>query len=280
MLFRVSEWISILGFAGFVALSWLRNLDGIRRAKIAAIGLTAIAITVSGSLILPRVVPPAAASDVRNWIPCLFLLLFYSQAGQFVTRADVESEARLEHLDQMWVRPCLQWCTERLIGVWILGCLEAAYFTYYISTPLAVASLYWFGKQREADHFWTVVLLATYGYCGFLPFVQTRPPRLIGEKWSACLPHSKLRAFNLWILRHGSIQANTIPSGHVAISSACAFVLLQMGGWAALGFVAIAIGISLGAVAGRYHYSADAVLGFLTAIVAFVAGQYLGEHYK
>jgi hypothetical protein len=270
---RASEWISILAFAGLVVLAWRRSLNRVRQAKIASIAVAAVAITVFISLILPPVVSSLAASDARDWIPCLFLLLFYSQAGQFVARVDVEIERDLERLDQRWVAPCLKWCSERRIGVWILTCLEAAYFSYYVSIPLAVGALYWFGKQREADHFWTVVLLAAYGSCGMLPFVQTRPPRTIGEKWSACLPCGKLRVFNLWILRHGSIQANTIPSAHVAITAACAFVLLQVGaGWAGLGFLGIAIGIALGAVSGRYHYGADAILGFLVAAAALLAG--------
>jgi membrane-associated phospholipid phosphatase len=273
MLLPRSEWISIVAFAGLVLLAWPRNLGRIRQAKIATIGAAAMAIVVFVSLILPRLVSSRAASDVRNWIPCLLLLLFYSQAGQFVTRFDVETETRLERLDERWIRPCLKWCSERRPGIWLLTCLEAAYFTYYMAVPLAVGALYWLGKQQELDHFWTVVLLAAYGSCGMLLFVQTRPPRMIGEKWSACLPCGKLRALNLWILRHGSIQVNTLPSAHVAITAACALVLLQVGaGWVALAFLGIAIGIAFGAVAGRYHYGVDAILGFLLGAVAFLAG--------
>jgi hypothetical protein len=270
---RPSEWISVLAFGGLIVLAWRRNLDRARQVKISAIGGAAIAVTVFASVILPLLVSPPAASAVRNWIPALFLLLFYWQAGQFVTRADTEVERRLERLDQEWVAPWVKWCSERRIGAWILSCLEAAYCSYYVAIPLAVGALYWSGKQREADHFWTVVLIACYGSCGVLPFIQTRPPRMIGEKWTACLPCGKVRALNLWILRHGSIQANTIPSAHVAITAACALVLVQVGaGWAGLGFVGIAIGVALGAVAGRYHYGTDAILGLVLAGAAFLAG--------
>jgi hypothetical protein len=37
-------------------------------------------------------------------------------------------------------------------------------------------------------------------------------------------------------------------------------------------FLWVAISIALGAVAGRYHYAADAVLGFVVAWAAFLAG--------
>jgi hypothetical protein len=39
-----------------------------------------------------------------------------------------------------------------------------------------------------------------------------------------------------------------------------------------VGFLGIAVGIAFGAVAGRYHYGVDALLGFLAAAAAFVAG--------
>jgi hypothetical protein len=276
-LLRPSEWISILAFGALVVLAWRRYLDRRRQAKISVIGGAAIAVTVFASLILPLLVSPSVASAVRNWIPALFLLLFYWQAGQFVTRADTDVEMRLARLDQRWVAPWVQWCSDRRIGHWILSCLEAAYCSYYVAIPLAVGALYWSGKQSEADRFWTVVLIACYGSCGVLPFVQTRPPRMIGEKWSACLPCGKVRALNLWILRHGSIQANTIPSAHVAITSACALVLVQVGaGWAGPAFIGIASGVALGAVAGRYHYGADAVLGLILAVAAFLASTALG----
>ncbi len=268
---RASEWIGLLVFAGYVVLAWRHRLDRVRQVKISAIGLAGTGITVFPALVLPMLGP--AARYARDWLPCLLLFLLYSQAGQFVTRADVALEIRLELLDRRWVAPWLRWCCERRIGVWFLACTEAAYCSYYLAIPLAVGALYWFGKQSEVDHFWTVVLLASLGSCGTLPFIQTRPPRMIGEKWSECLPCGKMRALNLWILRHGSIQANTIPSAHVAIASACAFVLLQAGtGWVAVCFLGIAVGIALGAVGGRYHYGADAVLGFLAGAAAFLAG--------
>jgi PAP2 superfamily len=277
LLIRPSEWISIVAFGGLTVLAWRHNLDRARQAKISFIGGAAIAVTVFASVILPLFVSPPVASAVRNWVPALFLLLFYWQAGQFVTRADTEVEMRLERLDQRWVAPWLQWCSDRRVGHWILSCLEAAYCSYYVAIPLAVGALYLFGKQSEADYFWTVVLIACYGSCGVLPFVQTRPPRMLGEKWTECLPCGKVRALNLWILRHGSIQANTIPSAHVAITTACALVLVQVGaGWAGPAFIVLAIGVALGAVAGRYHYGTDAVLGLILAMASFLASNALG----
>jgi hypothetical protein len=261
---RASEWISIVAFAAFVIMSWRRSLDRARQTKIAAIGVGAIGITIFGFV---------TASAVRDWIPCLLVLLFYSQAGQFVTHADAQVEMRLQNLDQRWVAPCLEWCARQPFGDLLFTCLELAYLSYYVFIPLAAGALYWVGKQGEADFFWAVVLAAAYGSCGMLAFIQTRPPRIIGEKWSASLRCGKVRAFNLWILRHGSVQANTFPSAHVAIATACSLALIAIGTvWIGLSFLVVAIGIALGAVAGRYHYLADAVLGIVLALMALLGG--------
>jgi membrane-associated phospholipid phosphatase len=96
---------------------------------------------------------------------------------------------------------------------------------------------------------------------------------MLGEKWSAELPAGRVRAFNLWILERGSIQANTLPSAHVAIAGACALSLLRLGPlWAGAVFLWIAVSIALGAVSGRYHYALDAILGFVVAGIALLVG--------
>jgi membrane-associated phospholipid phosphatase len=87
-----------------------------------------------------------------------------------------------------------------------------------------------------------------------------------------------VRAFNLWILQRGSIQANTLPSAPVAISAACALSLLRFGPlWAGALFLWIAVSIALGAVFGRYHYTLDAILGFFVAGTALLAGTILAS---
>jgi hypothetical protein len=45
--------------------------------------------------------------------------------------------------------------------------------------------------------------------------------------------------------------------------------------WVGLIFQWIAVSIAAGAVAGRYHYAMDALLGASTAVAAFLAGMAL-----
>jgi membrane-associated phospholipid phosphatase len=270
---RASEWISVLAFSGFVALAWQRRLDRVRRVKVTALGSAGTVATLFASLVLPGLAGPLSTSITRALLPCVLILLFYSLAGLFVTGANAGLEARLLQLDQLLVAPPLVWCAGRFFGPWLLGSLELAYLSYYVALPGAAATLLLAGRGREADHFWTVVLLAAYASCGMLAFVQTRPPRVLEEEWGLSLASGRLRAFNLWILRNGSVGANTFPSAHVAIVVACALALLHAGPlWAGAAFLVIGVGVALGAVAGRYHYAADIILGVVTAAAAWLAG--------
>lgn len=268
---RAPEWINVLAFSCFVILAWCRrSLDGPRRARITAIGLVAIGMTAIASLVLPRVLRPLPASVIRDWFPYALMLMFYSQAGQFVTGVNVEFQARLESLDWRIVAPALEWCKRSPAGPWILMVLELAYLLCYVSMPLGLAVLYLLRLRHRVDWYWTVVLPATYACYAMLPLIQTQPPRILPETRSVQPPPGKVRALNLWILRHASIHANTFPSAHVASTTACALVVLWLApgiGWI---FVAIAILIGMGTVSGRYHYAADAVLGAAAALTAFL----------
>ncbi len=277
---RAAEWSNLLTFASYTTLAWQRrSLDRERRAKAVLIGASGLAITIFAALLPSRLLSPLAASFTRDWIPYLLLLMFYWQAGQFVTRSDTAFEARLEYWDRRLVSPWLQRCMAHPLGTWILGYLELAYMFCYASLPLGLACFYFLHQEGAADHFWTVVLLATYPSYGMLPFLQTRPPRALGEKWSAGLPSGRIRAFNLGILRHASIHANTFPSGHVASSVGCALILLRLGPtWIGLLFLCVALSISLGAVVGRYHYLADAIAAIIVASVVFVTETVFATH--
>ena len=126
--------------------------------------------------------------------------------------------------------------------------------------------LYLVHMGRYADEFWTAVLPPAYLCYAILPFLQTLPPRIAADKAESEGSSIKVRAFNLWILRHASIQVNTFASAHVVASAAVSLELLRRLPEAGLLYVWLSVGIAIGAVAGRYHYAADAILG---AVLAF-----------
>lgn len=264
---RTAEWINFLAFSFLTLLAWRRIAEPRRRIKVTLLGGIGLALTGISAGILPRALPPLAASVCRDWLPYILLLLFYWQAGQFYVRVDLAVQRRLEHLDQRLITAPVAWCARGAIGRGFLTVFESAYLFCYPALPLGLGALYILRRGREADHFWAVVLAATYFCYGLLPFIQTQPPR-VRVKPGALVPQGAVRSLNLWVLRHASIQANTFPSAHVASSTACALVVLRVAppvGWA---FLVLAVCIALGAVAGRYHYTADVLLGAVVAVIA------------
>ena len=268
---RVTEWIQILVFSFFVVLAWIRRLPDRRRRKVTAVGIAAVSVTLLCACVLPRLVPPLPASVVRDWLPAALMLLVYWQAGAFFMRVDQEFQDRLERFDERVAGPMFRWVARRRARVWIAGSLELSYLLCYPMIPMSLGALYLLRMARYADHFWTVVLISTYVSYGMLPFFQTLPPRMLNEPWLTPLPANPVRTFNLWLLRHASIHANTFPSAHVASAMSAGLVLLKLAPWGvgAL-FLTIAIGITFATFAGRYHYVADAIVGAALAVLVFL----------
>ncbi len=192
--------------------------------------------------------------------------MVYWQAGWFSTKLNEGFQAKLQRFDRKllgsWVsnlkRPRFRW---------IVASLELAYLSCYVLVPLGLAFLYLAGLQRHATDYWSVVLLATYPCYAFTAFVPTEPPRT-SEIKPTTTP-GKIRRFNMWIVRWFSIQLNTFPSAHVTATLGSSLVLLHFLPKTGLVFVAISIGIALGAVLGRYHYAADVLVAAALTVVVY-----------
>jgi membrane-associated phospholipid phosphatase len=121
------------------------------------------------------------------------------------------------------------------------------------------------------SNFWFVVLVSTYICYAITLFVPALPPRVLDSGQLVSAPPGKARAFNRWILNHGSIHAISFPSAHVASALAVSLILLRVIPIVGMAFFAVSFWISIGAVVGRYHYALDVVLGAATALVVFLA---------
>jgi membrane-associated phospholipid phosphatase len=110
------------------------------------------------------------------------------------------------------------------------------------------------------------VLLAEFIAYGAMPWLQTRPPRVMEHAAGMRHPQSTLRRFNASILDRGSIQANTVPSGHAAGAVATALAVVDVMPHAGVVFLVIAGAIVAATVLGRYHYLVDSLLGIAVAV--------------
>jgi PAP2 superfamily len=272
---RASEGIHIVVFTFLISLAWIRPLPSRRRVKVTAIGLAGLSVTIVAACLLTSVLPALVVSVVRDWVPAALVLLVYWQTGQFFTKVDQRFQDRLERIDERMLAPLLHWLSHRPLGICISTCLELAYLLCYTLIPMSMATLYLLRMARYADTFWTVALVSTYLSYALLPFVQTLPPRMLVERWLEPLPPNPARRFNLWILRHASIHANTFPSAHVAASVGSALVLTSLAPLpVGLVFSTVAMAIAVGTFSGRYHFLADAVAGTAVAVIVFELTKY------
>jgi membrane-associated phospholipid phosphatase len=201
---------------------------------------------------------------IHDWLAAPVLLLTgYWVSGRLFVSPSVRQERLLMALDErLKVREAAAH-TPR----WIAELLELAYVAIY---PLVLLALVIHLVQSPAANpslFWSVILITDYICFGALPWIQTRPPRAIepGEPWT-----SSLRRFNLRLMGAASVQANTFPSGHAAEALAAALLTLDAPWPIAILMWTSALGVSTGAVLGRYHYAADAVAGWLLALAVWM----------
>ncbi len=266
---RAAEWISLSIFSLLTVLAWLRVLKWPRRAETTAIGAVGVALSL-GARCVPELLPEILASVVRDLLPAPLMLMVYWQAGRFFQKPNEKLQARLASFDHHVFETFQRWRVSRRAESWIAHYLELAYLLCYPLLPLGIGVLYVMRMERYADEYWTIVLPPTYLCYVALPFMQTLPPRMLVAKSNPGAAPGSIRRLNLWILRHGSIQVNTFPSAHVAATTAASLALLHFAPPAGLIFLWLSLSIAVGAVVGRYHYTADALLAAALAVVTFL----------
>ncbi|MFB3855292.1 MAG: phosphatase PAP2 family protein [Vicinamibacterales bacterium] len=266
---RTSEWI-VLGY-----LAWLLTCAIARRLPPRHVRTMLVpAIGVAASIGLAASVPQTAVvNGFRDWLPGVYLLTGYWLSGLFRHPPSRRLEERLERFDRR-----LGLDGTRDLGATVprlvLEYLEGAYLFVYALVPVALLAIVAFGEGGLADHFWTVVLAACYGSYSTLVLFTTRPPRAKGEvRGKPADARILLRRVNLFVLDRGSIQVNTLPSGHAAGALASALVVAEVSPVAGAVFTWLAFSVAAGSVIGRYHYAIDSILGLLLAVVAWLVFQ-------
>lgn len=266
---RVAEWIEIAFFSILVVAAWGRPLVRRQRFKVTAFATLAITAVLAARFTF-HIVPIGFSSVLRDWIPAVLLLVAYWQTGEFFAEPDQKVQARLAAFDRSFFKAVHIQPARTSIGALGTLYLELAYLVVYPLIPLGIATLYFAGRRQNSDYYWVVVLLATYACFAVTPFVPALPPRLLPGYEMFEISSNNLRSINRWVLRHGSIQAITFPSAHVASSTAAAFVLLRFEPRVGLIFLCAAISIAVATVVGGYHYVADVLFALVVAVVVFV----------
>ena len=247
---RPFEWLACLGFAVLALAAFATRGSAARQLSVALASAAAAVVIAAVSL--------HADAAWRQWMPHLYLVLGYWLPALLVRDpgAATRFERWLARSDDL-LRPRLPWVPQPLRPV-----VELAYLFCYPLVPVSCAIVWTHGTPAEAERFWTLVLGSGFACYGTLPWLVSRPPRLLQERPA---PVSRAASVNAHVLGRVSHRLNTFPSGHAAVSCACAMALLPVSPRAAAFVGVAAAAVAIGAAAGRYHYVMDVVAGIAVA---------------
>jgi len=201
---------------------------------------------------------------LHGWLlpPALLILGYWTSGLLFV--------APMKRIEELFA------FVDRLVDVRRLGSrapvgvaefLEFSYAAVFALIPTALTLHLTLSPKPDTNQFWTVILVTDFVCFAALPWIQTRPPRVLesDDPWS-----SSFRSFNLRWLRTASIQVNTFPSGHAAEALAAALLVSDLRTVVFMWMLFNAAAVSAGAVLGRYHYAIDAFAGWLVAVAVWL----------
>jgi hypothetical protein len=266
--FWTYEWIAIVYFLYLIgAAAGFRGPAPIRRARVAS--LSFLMLGVIGAV---ATIDASWTRAARPWLPIVYIVVAYWLPSRLVTRTNKAFEDKLSAWDRLPVVSRLANFRTRA-PVAVLEILELAYLFCYPMVPAGFMALELTGQTTgaDADRFWTTVLGAALPCYGTLPWLPTRPPRVL--EIAETVAARSVRVINASVLRSASVGWNTFPSGHAAASVATALAIGARAPVAGAVFGLFAAGICIGSVTGRYHYAADAAAGVLLGAAAFAFAQ-------
>jgi mono/diheme cytochrome c family protein len=258
----------LVAAAYFGVLAVLSPVTGARRRWPAA-GIAAAILAgaiVAGSRVL--------GADARFWLGHLYLAAGYWLPALLVTRSPGRFEAWLRRTESFRAFGSFGSFGSFRGFRWFGEVFELAYLCCYPVVPAAFLTVYLNGSIADVNRFWTSVLAAGYVCYISLPWLVSRPPRMARSDRSDRSDRSNrsdrsglwVRRLNVKVLDQLSHGWNTFPSGHVAVAFAAALSVMPAAPRAGMGFLALAVGILIGSVTGRYHYTIDALTGAIVGV--------------
>ena len=258
------EWVAIGYYAYLLVLALA--IKRFARARTAVFAGTIAVIVVVGAQSFLQPGPTTGRLTFSLLIPLVILLVGYWLSGLFFVSPMRGVERWLMAVDDRLLRRTGILAAHDAGPRLARELFETAYALVYPVIPAAAVTLAIGGHLDAVPRFWSTVLLAEFVSYGMLPWLQTRPPRAIESAAGARHPPSAVRQFNEAILDRGSIQVNTVPSGHAAGAVAAALAVADVMPVAGIVFAFLAAAIVAATVLGRYHYLVDSLLGALVAV--------------
>src|SRR3954463_9437877 len=253
------------GWIGVAYGAFMAALAVAGRARRGALA-TGAAVTFAVASALASMVAAPAAQVI---LPGAIALAGYWLCGWFIGAPQSWLERRLLDSDAWLFRRLRIDPALTAAPLVVLEFIELAYATVYVVVMAGSVAMALQGSDA-VRYYWTVVLPSGFICYAALPFLRSRPPRSLETPGVIARRAPVMRRLNDRIVSRGSIQVNTIPSGHVAVALAAG--LATWAWWPLVGAVlgAWALLIAVAATLGRYHYAIDCLLGAVVAIAVWM----------
>src|SRR5688572_24114263 len=204
------ESIAVAYFVGLSLVAWLSPVPLQRRLIVSgtALGIAAvIAAAAENSTSILRAWAPHVYLVAGYWLPAMLAArpVNPTRFERWLVGADLRVRRRLPDVPDT-LRPVT----------------EVAYLLCYLLIPAAFVMVWTRGTDDDVTRFWGAVLLSGYACYICLPWLVSRPPRLLEQVSASVNP---VGAINVLVLGRVSHGLNTFPSGHVAVSCAAATML-------------------------------------------------------
>ena len=269
-LLRPSEWI-LVAYILYVGIFSAHPLGrALMLAGAASLSLLAWAESRTGSKIF---------SFIRDWIPSPFILVAYWAVDWYPYPArDFALENAWIHLDRRILNDWGAKAAIEFAGPVLPFLLEFCYSLLYAVPPVSIGLLYLYRRRDRVDRFVFVLMLGVLSTYALLPYSPSISPREFFPKEDLPAWITPFRLLNLWLLDHYDIHASVFPSGHVTVGYSAAFAMLlafpekRKVGWIML---AIANGVAVATVYGRYHYVVDTLAGLGVSLLTCIVSVWL-----
>ena len=218
-------------------------------------------------------------SIVRDWLtaPC-FLVAYWTVDWFPQPVRDYKLENSWIHLDRLILNDWGMIAAIESTGRLLPFVLELCYSLLYVLPPVLIGILYLYRRRERVDRYLFTLLLGTLTTYVLLPHFPSISPREVFPNKDLPASITPFRALNLWLLGNFDIHASVFPSSHVTVGYSAAFAMLlalperRRVGWIV---AAIATGVAVATVYGRYHYAVDVFAGMAVSLLACVLGAVL-----
>jgi membrane-associated phospholipid phosphatase len=253
------EWLVVAYFIALAGVAPFTNAKRGKKWRALLLSSSIIVLVVAGSR--------GWSAGVRAWLPHVYLLGgYWIPALLAPATPDPAFEAWL-----LRTEAALRRYTIKAPG-WIVPGLELSYLMCYVLVPASFAVVWSYGTGAQIDRFWLSILLSGYACYWTVPWMVSRPPRLIAA--GAMAPLHAIASVNRRVLAGVSHGLITFPSGHAAVATAAALAVFPVSRTGGIATGIVAAGIAAGATVGGYHFAIDVILGVIIGLVAALAATF------